>query len=77
MRTCWTYTDVRLTAPKDKLASWFKHYAEAMELNVWNEATIEGGAKYNEQTGKWTVNVVHKGHPDREMQVNHIVLVSG
>lgn len=63
--------------PKDKLASWFKHYAEAMELNVWTEATIEGGAKFNEQTGKWTVNVVHKGHPDREMQVNHIVLATG
>lgn len=65
-----------ITAPKDKLAGWFKHYAEAMELNFWNEATIEGGAKYDEKSQTWSTKVVRKGHPDRDLKVKHIVMVS-
>src|SRR5258708_25767075 len=29
--------------PKDKLASWFEAYVEAMELNYWTGAEFEGG----------------------------------
>jgi len=63
--------------PKDKLASWFKTYAAAMELNVWNSASIEGGAKYDESTQEWTTKVVREGQEPREMKVKHIVLATG
>lgn len=63
--------------PKDKLASWFKSYAEAMELNFWTSSTIQGGATYDEGTGKWTTTVVREGQQPREMKVNHIIMATG
>lgn len=63
--------------PKDKLASWFKHYAEAMELNFWTEATVQGGAQYDESTKKWTTTVVRAGQQPREMKVAHIIMATG
>ena len=63
--------------PKDKLASWFKHYAEAMELNFWTEATVEGGAKYDEASKQWETTVVRKGQEPRKMRVNHIIMATG
>lgn len=63
--------------PKDKLASWFKHYAEAMELNVWTSSTIQGGATYDEKSQTWTTTVVREGHQPREMKVKHLVLATG
>ena len=48
-----------------------------MELNVWNSASIEGGAKYDESTQEWTTKVVREGQEPREMKVKHIVLATG
>jgi len=63
--------------PKDKLANWFKHYAEAMELNVWTKATVQGGAVYDKNTKKWTVTVVREGQQPREFHPKHIVQATG
>ena len=42
--------------PKDMLANWFEHYADAMELNVWTGTELAGGS-YDEAAGEWTVTV--------------------
>jgi len=63
--------------PKDKLANWFKHYAEAMELNVWTKATITGGATYDKASGKWTCTVTREGYEDRVLHPKHIVQATG
>ena len=40
--------------PKDKLASWFGSYVEAMELNFWTGTEFEGGT-YDGAAGRWNV----------------------
>jgi len=63
--------------PKDKLANWFKHYSEAMELNVWTKATLQGGAVYDESSQTWTCTVVREGQQPREFHPKHIVQATG
>lgn len=63
--------------PKDKLADWFRFYADAMELNFWGKTTLEGEAEYDEKTQKWAVTVLREGYPPRKMHVNHLVLATG
>ena len=61
--------------PKDKLASWFEAYAEAMELNYWTGTEFEGGA-YNEQAKRWTVTVNRQGEK-RVLHPRHVVMATG
>lgn len=62
--------------PKDKLAGWFEAYAEAMELNVWTQTELEGGA-YDEAAGTWSVRLRRGGGAMREMHPRHVVLATG
>ncbi|BGP19956.1 hypothetical protein JCM10213v2_008087 [Rhodosporidiobolus nylandii] len=61
----------------DKIANWMESYAEAMELNIWLESTIERNPVYDEVSKSWTVKVVRANGEDRVMKVNHLVLASG
>lgn len=61
--------------PKDKLADWFKAYAEALDLNVWTNTPFIGG-DYDEEAGHWTVTVEHEGAP-RTLKPKHLVFATG
>jgi cation diffusion facilitator CzcD-associated flavoprotein CzcO len=62
--------------PKDKLASWFEAYVEAMELNYWSATTFEGGT-YDEKEQRWTVTLRSTDGSKRTMRPRHVVLATG
>ncbi len=62
--------------PKDMLANWFEIYAEAMELNVWTQTELVGGA-WDEATGCWDVQLKRSDGTLRCMRPRHIVLANG
>jgi putative flavoprotein involved in K+ transport len=61
--------------PKDKLASWFESYAEAMELNYWTGTEFKGGS-YDAGEKRWSVTVEREGKA-RELHPRHVVLATG
>jgi cation diffusion facilitator CzcD-associated flavoprotein CzcO len=62
--------------PKDKLASWFEAYADAMELNYWTATEFEGGT-YDEKNGRWSVVVRRGDGTTRLMHPQHVVMATG
>jgi putative flavoprotein involved in K+ transport len=62
--------------PKDKLASWFEAYVEAMELNYWPGTEFEGG-ECDEDAGRWRVKLRRADGTRREMRPRHVVLATG
>jgi hypothetical protein len=62
--------------PKDKLASWFEAYVEAMELNYWPATEFEGGT-YDETEGCWSVAVRRGDGSTRMMHPRHVVMATG
>ncbi|MBW0513417.1 hypothetical protein O181_053132 [Austropuccinia psidii MF-1] len=64
--------------PKDKLANWFEHYAEAMELDVWLETTISPGSKYHPESGNWEVSIKFSDDvPLLKLQPRYLVMATG
>ncbi|MET8307792.1 NAD(P)/FAD-dependent oxidoreductase [Micromonospora sp. NPDC005173] len=61
--------------PKDKLANWFEHYADIMELNVWTATEFAGGT-YDEGEQTWTVTVRRDG-AERILRPRHVVIATG
>jgi putative flavoprotein involved in K+ transport len=62
--------------PKDKLAGWFEHYAEAMELNYWTATEFTGGT-YDDAAGCWHVELTLADGSTRELHPRHIVMATG
>jgi thioredoxin reductase len=62
--------------PKDKLASWFEAYVEAMELSYWTGTEFEGG-QYDEKAGRWSVVLRRPDGTKREMHPRHVVMATG
>jgi cation diffusion facilitator CzcD-associated flavoprotein CzcO len=62
--------------PKDKLANWFEAYADAMELNFWNDTEFESGS-YDEAAERWTVTLRRAGRSRRDLHPRHIVMATG
>lgn len=62
-------------AAKDKIANWFEHYAEAMELNVWCLADLRSGS-YDPAAGRWTLHVATPAG-DRVVRPSHVILATG
>jgi cation diffusion facilitator CzcD-associated flavoprotein CzcO len=62
--------------PKDKLASWFEAYADAMELNYWTATEFEGGT-YDAKEGRWSVVVRRGNGTTRLMHPRHVVMATG
>jgi putative flavoprotein involved in K+ transport len=62
--------------PKDKLANWFEHYVEAMELNYWTGTEFSGGT-YDDAEGCWCVQLTMADGTGREMRPRHIVMATG
>ncbi|MGQ0655044.1 MAG: NAD(P)-binding domain-containing protein [Betaproteobacteria bacterium] len=61
--------------PKDKLASWFEAYAEAMELNFWTSTEFLGG-EYDAREKRWVVTINKKG-TERVLRPRHVVMATG
>jgi pyridine nucleotide-disulfide oxidoreductase len=61
--------------PKDKLASWFEGYVEAMEINYWTGTEFTGG-RYDEKAKRWSVTVTREGK-ECQLHPRHIVLATG
>jgi cation diffusion facilitator CzcD-associated flavoprotein CzcO len=62
--------------PKDKLAGWFEHYVESMELNYWTDIEFEGG-RYDAAAGRWTVTLRRADGTRRTMRPRHVVMATG
>lgn len=61
--------------PKDKLANWFEHYVEAMELNFWTGTELVGG-RYDDDNKRWSVTLRGDGST-REMHPRHLIFATG
>jgi siroheme synthase (precorrin-2 oxidase/ferrochelatase) len=62
--------------PKDKLAAWFEHYVESMELNYWTATEFEGG-RYDEKAKRWSVMLRRADGTQRQMHPHHVVMATG
>ncbi|KAK0389521.1 hypothetical protein NLU13_3096 [Sarocladium strictum] len=65
-----------LFTPKDKLADWFESYAKLMDLNVWTGTTVRS-ARFNEDTGSWTVHLRLPDNSTRVLKPTYFVLATG
>jgi putative flavoprotein involved in K+ transport len=61
--------------PKDMLASWFEHYVQAMEINLWC-ATELAGARWDAAAGRWEATLRRDGG-ERIVRPRHLVLATG
>ena len=57
-------TSDQVFTPKDKLADWFEHYADALELNVWTSTNLKESS-WDDSTRQWTVTL-ERGHGDKK-----------
>ena len=62
-------------APKDKIGDWLEMYTKVMELNYWSSTTAKG-ARYDEATKEWTVEV-ERGGKTITLKPKHLVLATG
>jgi len=61
--------------PKDKLASWFEAYSEAMELNVWTASELLG-SQYHQDEQCWHANVSMEDGNTRLLKPRHIIMAT-
>mgnify|MGYP006278044583 CR=1 FL=1 len=61
--------------PKDKIASWFESYAEAMEINYWTGTELLG-AERDDASGCWVARIRRDG-VERTLRPRHIVMATG
>ena len=62
--------------PKDKLASWFEFYAEALELNIWTSTTIKASS-WDAKKKEWSITVDRNGKEERTFHPHHIIQATG
>lgn len=68
--------------PAGKLANWLENYTDALDLDVWTQATTDPArTKFNATTGNWDVMTL-RTLPDgsvgeRLMHVQHVVMATG
>ncbi|MGZ5408384.1 MAG: flavin-containing monooxygenase [Aeromicrobium sp.] len=62
-------------APKDKIADWLESYTKVMELNYWSNTEAKS-AKFDEETGEWTVEVEREGNP-LVLRPKQLILATG
>jgi len=71
MQRLWSSTSVG----EDRF--YYNAHADRIYILLGTEATVQGGAKYDESTKKWTTTVVRAGQQPREMKVAHIIMATG
>jgi len=62
-------------AAKDKIGDWLEHYVSIMELNYWTRTECKS-ARYDEDKGEWTVEVIRDGQP-LTLHPKQLVLATG
>ena len=62
--------------PKDKLANWFEHYVDSLDLNFWTGTELAGGT-WDAREGRWTVTLKRSDGSTRTMRPRHIVVATG
>lgn len=66
--------------PKDKLAGYFKAYAEMLELNIWTRTSLTS-TKWDDSKQEWTVQIRRElpngSVESRTMHPKHIVQATG
>ena len=62
--------------PKDKLANWFEHYAEAMDLNIWTGTEMVNGV-FDETQGCWEVSLRRPDGAVRTVRPRHLIFATG
>lgn len=74
-------TNWPLFIPAGKVANWLESYAEAMDLDIWLESTVDGSkSRYDEATKSWTMSVLRTVNgevTERTITVSHVVLATG
>lgn len=74
-------TNWPLFIPAGKVANWLESYAEAMDLDIWLESTVDGSqSRYDESTKSWTMSVLRTVDGkvvERTINVSHVVLATG
>lgn len=61
--------------PKDRMAAWLDHYAEAMELDIWCRTNARAAA-YDAARGEWTVKLDRAGEAVT-LHPHHLVIATG
>ena len=62
--------------PKDKLASWFESYVEALELNFWTGTELVSGS-YDDKRKQWSVMLRRSDGTERVMHPRHLIFATG
>ena len=62
--------------PKDKLASWFESYVEALDLNYWSGTELVS-ARYDEAAQRWTAVLRRSDGAERRLHPRHVVFATG
>ena len=62
--------------PKDKLANWFEHYVEAMELNFWTRTELVE-ARFDDDRRRWSAVLRDAEGDVRTLSPKHIVMATG
>lgn len=61
--------------PKDQIGDWLEMYTKVMELNYWPRTECLG-ATFDEETGRWIVEVLRNGEPVT-LQPTQLILATG
>ncbi|MFJ9390820.1 FAD-dependent oxidoreductase [Nocardioides sp. NPDC101246] len=64
-----------LFTPKEKLADWMESYIDLLDLDLWTSTNVTS-ATYDEQAGRWTVQLDHAGE-SRTLHPQHLVFATG
>jgi uncharacterized UPF0146 family protein len=61
--------------PKDKLANWFEHYVEALDISYWSRTEFVS-AQYDYDAERWDATL-RVGDSERHLRPGHIVQATG
>ncbi|MBB5167546.1 NAD(P)/FAD-dependent oxidoreductase [Mycobacterium sp. AZCC_0083] len=61
--------------PKDRLAAWFEHYVEALDIPFWTSTEFVS-ARYDDHDRRWAVTVRVDG-AEKQLRPRHIVQATG
>jgi putative flavoprotein involved in K+ transport len=62
--------------PKDKLGDFLECYAKLLDLAVWTSSRVEN-VHYDDQTKRWTLDVIRQDGSRRTMTPEHLVFATG
>jgi putative flavoprotein involved in K+ transport len=58
------------------MADWIEAYAKVMQLNVWEQSSVQS-SHFDEESKEWAVKVLRPGGESVTLRPQHLVLASG